>query len=144
VLSIYGGRLKNSDIVVEKRLRAKRPVVCLEGDIRQVLNNLVDNALDAMPGGGHLFIRSREGTDWQSDAQGLILTGADTGGGIAPETLAKVFDPFFTTKGIGGTGLGLWISAEIIARHRGRIRIRSRQGRKSGTVVSLFLPFEMA
>ncbi|AXC14268.1 Signal transduction histidine kinase [Acidisarcina polymorpha] len=145
VLSIYEGRLRNLRIGVEHRHREKQPVTCLEGEIRQVLNNLVGNAVDAMPNGGRLLVRSREGVDWLSGRRGLFLTVADTGMGMSAKTRGRIFDAFFTTKGIGGTGLGLWISAEIVARHQGRIRIRSREEEPHrGTVASIFLPFEAA
>jgi signal transduction histidine kinase len=73
-----------------------------------------------------------------------VLTVADTGSGIDAETRARMFEPFFSTKGFAGTGLGLWISAEIVQRHQGRLRVRSsqREGHR-GTVISLFLPAEM-
>jgi PAS domain S-box-containing protein len=148
VLSLFEGRLKNSAIQVEKRKRAESPVACFEGDIRQVLNNLVGNAIDAMSfstrsTGGRLLLRSREGTDWRTGRRGLVLTVADTGPGMSPETQAHAFDAFFTTKGINGTGLGLWISSEIIARHEGRLLLRSSQSSAHhGTVFSLFLPFQ--
>jgi signal transduction histidine kinase len=67
---MYEGTLKNSNIRVEKRKRAIEALVCFEGDIRQVLNNVVGNAIDAMPGGGRLFVRSRKGTDWRSGREG--------------------------------------------------------------------------
>ena len=144
VLSIYEGRLKNSNIEVEKRKRADKPVVCFEGDIRQVLSNLVGNAIDAMPGGGRLLVRSRQGIDWATGRPGFVLTIADTGSGIDAQTQARIFEAFFSTKGFGGTGLGLWISAEIMDRHQGRLRVRSsqREGHR-GTVVALFLPAQM-
>jgi PAS domain S-box-containing protein len=141
VLSMYQGRLRNSGIVVEKRKRAGQPLVGYEGDLRQVLNNLIGNAIDAMPSGGRLLVRSRNAVDWQSGQAGIALTVADTGFGIASEQMAKIFEAFFTTKGIGGTGLGLWISREIINRHRGHLRIRSSQRSGSkGTVATIFLP----
>jgi signal transduction histidine kinase len=142
-LSIYQGRLINSNIRVSKRSRASRSVLCFEGEIRQVLNNLVGNAIDAMAGsGGDLFLRAREGTDWTSGAAGIVFTVADTGSGMTPETMTKIFEPFFTTKGLSGTGLGLWVSDDIVERHRGRLRAKStvKQG-SSGTVFTLFLPF---
>lgn len=142
-LSVYEGRLLNAGIVVEKRKRADEPVECFEGDIRQVLSSLVTNAIDAMPGGGRLLVRSREGTDWRTGRQGLVLTIADTGTGIDKATQRHIYEAFFTTKGIGGSGLGLWISAEIMQRHQGRILIRSSQNTShQGTVVTLFLPFQ--
>lgn len=145
VLSMYAGRLRNSGIVVEKRERADRPLVVFEGDIRQVLNNVIGNAIDAMPNGGRLIVQSRNACDWKSGENGIALTVADTGTGIAPQEMEKIFEAFFTTKGIGGTGLGLWISREILDRHRGSIRIKSSQRKDHcGTVATIFLPFQMA
>ena len=70
---------------------------------------------------------------------------ADTGSGTAAPVLKRIFEPFFTTKGINGTGLGLWISQDIVTRHAGVLRARSSQRpSSSGTVFSLFLPFEAA
>jgi signal transduction histidine kinase len=143
VIDMYRARLKTAQIEVHKRRRAERPLECLEGDVRQVLNNVIGNAIDAMPNGGCLFLRSREADDPKSGRRGLCLTVADTGCGMAREIKENVFKPFFTTKGVNGSGLGLWISAEITQRHNGTIRIRSRQsGQHHGTVVTLFLPYE--
>jgi signal transduction histidine kinase len=141
-LNLYESRLKNSGIVVEKRKRANEPVACFEGDVRQVLSNVVTNAIDAMPLGGRLLVRSREATEWSTGRKGLALTIADTGSGMDHDTQCRMYEAFFTTKGIGGNGLGLWISADIMNRHQGTIRIRSSQEPASGTVVTLFLPFE--
>ena len=144
VISIYQGRIVNSRIRVESRKRATKPVLCFTGEIRQVINNLVGNAIDAMhPEGGRLIFRSRDGMDWKTQRRGLVITVADTGPGMTPHTLEKAFKPFFTTKGIGGTGLGLWISQEIMRRHHGEIRLRSSQRPgHSGTVFAFFLPYE--
>lgn len=142
-LRLYQGRLVNSPVNVERRDRTRLAVTCFEGEIRQVLSNFIGNAIDAMntPGGSRLLIRSREGTDWTTGRRGIILTVADTGSGMSPETLSRIFEPFFTTKGDKGTGLGLWISQEIVDRHRGVLTVRSRQStHRSGTVFALFLP----
>jgi PAS domain S-box-containing protein len=145
-LSIYEGRLRNSNIEVEKRKRCTLPVVCYEGEIRQVLSNLVSNAIDAMPSGGRLILRSRQATNQRSGEQGMLVTIADTGMGMSEEARKRVFEAFFTTKGIGGSGLGLWISAEIVNRHNGSIHVRSRvptgDGAAHGTVIEMFLPFK--
>jgi PAS domain S-box-containing protein len=145
-LHILRSRIVNANITVEKRKLANRPVLCFDGEIRQVISNLIVNALDAMhPRGGRLVLRSREGHDAATQRPGLILTIADTGTGMSPETVSKAFEPFYTTKGIGGTGLGLWISKEIVERHHGHIRLRSSQHPShTGTVFTLFLPFEAA
>ncbi len=143
VLSIHQGRTVNSHVAIELRDRSTEPVLCFEGEIRQVLNNLVGNAVDAMhPSGGRLLLRSRNATDWQTGARGLRFTIADTGSGIPVAVQRRMFDAFFTTKGIGGTGLGLWVSREIVDRHHGLLRVRSSQrSGASGTVFTLFLPF---
>lgn len=141
-LLIFQGRIQNAGIYVSKRKRAKQPVLCLEGEIRQVMNNLIGNAIDAMKTGGTLTVRSAEGTDWRTGRRGLRLLVADTGTGISPSAMKKLFQAFYTTKGIGGTGLGLWVSHEIVERHKGRLLVRSStQEGRTGTVFTLFLPF---
>ncbi|HEY3626910.1 MAG TPA: ATP-binding protein [Terracidiphilus sp.] len=143
VMSIYEGRLRNAHVRVEKRFRTDQSVVCFQGDVRQVLNNLVANALEAMPLGGRLLIRSREGRTWKTGKRGLVLTIADNGAGIPDSAKKKIFDAFFTTKGTAGNGLGLWVCQEIVQRHRGALRVRSTQRpRRTGTVFTFFLPFE--
>jgi PAS domain S-box-containing protein len=143
VLDVYQSRLQNHSVTVELRERSTQSIVCMDSEIRQVLNNLVSNAIDAMNGkGGRLLVRSRETTDWRSGAKGVMITIADTGSGISPETMKNVYKAFYTTKGIGGTGLGLWISSEIVERHHGRLLVRSSQCEgRSGTVFELFLPY---
>lgn len=139
------GRILNGQIHVERRFRAKAALNCFEGEIRQVLNNLIGNAIDAMRGmgGGRLMVRSREGTHWQTGRKGLMLTVADTGHGIDRRHLEKIFEPFFSTKDIGGTGLGLWVSQEIVRRHLGLLRVySSRRKGRTCTVFLLFLPFD--
>ncbi len=143
-LPLYQGRIANARVKVERRDRARRPVTCLDGEIRQVLSNLIGNAIDAMSGTERrLFIRSRESTDWRTGRRGVTLTVADTGSGISADAISHIFEPFFTTKGSKGTGLGLWISREIVNRHQGSLQVKSRQAAHgSGTVFTLFLPIE--
>ena len=144
VLSLYQGRIVNSNIQVEQRHRQNAAVRCFEGEIRQVLSNLIGNALDAMQqSGGRLILRSRSGTDQRTGRRGIIITVADTGPGMPRAVLNQIFEPFFTTKGSLGTGLGLWISREIIDRHAGRLTLRTSNRKQcAGTVVMLFLPFD--
>ncbi len=141
-LALYQGRFVNSEIHVERRDRGDLAITCFEGEIRQVVSNLVANAIDAIGiQGSRLLARSRESTDWKTGRKGVVITIADTGPGMSPETLSKIFEAFFTTKGNNGTGLGLWISQEIVGRHGGSIKVRSSQcSNASGTVFSLFLP----
>jgi signal transduction histidine kinase len=141
-LPLYQGRFANAKISVERRDRTDIAVSCFDGEIRQVLSNLVANAIDAMGAtGGRLLVRSRESTHWNTGRRGMVITVADTGSGMSADTLSKIFEPFFTTKGINGTGLGLWISHEIVSRHRGVLIARTtRSAASSGTVFTLFLP----
>jgi len=146
ILAMHHARLRQSRIEVRKEIKPTPEVYCHEGEIRQVINNLVGNAIDAMPvEGGRLILKGRPATDWSTGRPGVCVTVADTGTGMSAETMAKIFDPFFTTKGLEGTGLGLWVSQGIIDRHRGRLHLRSHTGSKeSGTVFRIFLPLESA
>jgi len=145
VLNLYLGRLANSGIVVDARYDTATPILCLENDIRQVLNNLIANAIDAMRKGGRLMARAHDAHSYSAKypqgRKGVRIVIADTGHGMSQAVLARVFEPFYTTKALNGTGLGLWISSGIIARHDGTIRIRSSEHpHRHGTVFSLFLP----
>jgi two-component system NtrC family sensor kinase len=110
------------------------PQVAADGaQLEQVLINLVNNALDAMPTGGTLIFATRSGPP------GVSLAVADTGSGIPAEHLPRLFDPFFTTKEVGqGTGLGLAISYGIVQEHGGAIEVESEPGR--GSRFTLCLP----
>ena len=141
VLALHEGRIRNAAVILDRRDRATLPVECFEGEIRQVISNLVANAVDATLPGGRLLLRSRNAVDLATNRHGIRLTIADTGTGMDPATLARVFEAFFTTKGIGGTGLGLWVTTEILSRHHSRLHIRtSTASTHHGTVFSLFLP----
>jgi PAS domain S-box-containing protein len=142
VLALHQGRLRNARVKVETSFRAHQPIICLEGEIRQVLGNLIVNAIDAMQvTGGRLLIHTREITDVNTGRKTHRLTIADTGPGIPEEVRNKIFEPFFTTKGAAGNGLGLWVSLEIVKRHQGRLKARSAyNGPCTGTVFTLHLP----
>jgi PAS domain S-box-containing protein len=106
-------------------------------ELNEVITNLVLNAIDAMPKGGTLRIRTRLG-----DHRHAVITVADTGMGMSEEVRKKVFDPFFTTKGEEGTGLGLSVSHSIVERHGGDLKVDSRPG--EGTTFTITLPIGMS
>ena len=146
VLTLYQGRLANSGIRVDATYSTQTAILCFENDIRQVLNNLIANAIDAMrQSGGRLIVRAHDAT-LRSPAspqqrQGIRITIADTGTGMSPTVQSHLFEPFYTTKSLNGTGLGLWISAGIVDRHQGRLTFRtSEHPSHHGTIFSLFLP----
>jgi PAS domain S-box-containing protein len=142
VLELYSPKIRESQVALEFQ-REACSVVAFPGELRQVFSNLVVNAVDAMPKGGILRIRVREGFDPRSHRRGARLMVSDSGVGIPRDQLTRLFEPFFTTKGEKGTGLGLWVSRDIINKHDGTIRIRtSSTVGKSGTCFSLFLPSE--
>jgi len=104
-------------------------------ELREVLINLVHNAVDAMPEGGRIRLSASRVDDR------VVLRVQDTGCGIPADILGRVFDPYFTTKGERGTGLGLSVSQSIVRRHGGEMRVTSRtSGPDRGTTFELDLP----
>ncbi len=109
--------------------------------IQEAFNNLIDNAIDAMPNGGHLTVSAwpQHGPGTLDHEPGICIEIRDTGTGIPSELLESVFQPFFTTKGIGeGTGLGLAIASEIVQQHNGKLTVQSDAG--NGTNFLMWLP----
>ncbi|HUD13265.1 MAG TPA: ATP-binding protein [Terracidiphilus sp.] len=146
VLSLYQGRLNTLNINVERDYDPAMDLFCFSGEVRQVFANLVGNASEATMAGGRLLVRARRSRNWKEPEQtGVRFAVADTGMGMEPEVRERVFEAFFTTKEVTGTGLGLWVSHEIILKHRGLVHLRSRTaqpGRNSGTVFEIFIPDE--
>lgn len=98
-LPLFQGRFNNAQISVSRRDRTSRPVTCLDGEIRQVLSNLVGNAVDAMRStGGRLLLRSRAATHWKTGRSGVLITVADSGSGMSSRTLSRIFEPFSPPK----------------------------------------------
>jgi PAS domain S-box-containing protein len=140
VLALHRGRFANMRITIVRQYRTNMPLLCFEGELRQVFTNLVGNALDAMAGEGTLMLRTALSKDWKTGKPGIRVSVADTGPGISAATLSRIFEPFFSTKGNRGTGLGLWVSREIVLKHKGDIKARSRSGK--GTVFSILFPLD--
>ena len=138
VVELTSGRWKDqaqargAAIRVATDLADVPPVLASPSEIREVFTNLVLNASDAMPSGGTITLRTRA-----SDGRVRVEV-SDDGVGIPPEHLEKIFTPFFSTKGSRGTGLGLSVSAGILQRHEGSIRVESVPGR--GTTFTVDLP----
>ncbi|MHB1935393.1 MAG: PAS domain-containing protein [Acidobacteriaceae bacterium] len=143
VVDLYQGKLLNANIQVYSKYASAKRILCFENDIRQVLNNLIANAVDAMRRGGRLMLRTCDATDWKTGRTGVRITVADNGHGMSAEVKKRIFEPFYTTKEAHGTGLGLWITRGIVSRHHGSLALKSSQkpGR-NGTVFTLFLPDE--
>ena len=144
VLAFFKPRFTAANVDVRREYEATQPLTCYSGEIRQSLTNIIGNSLDAMPNGGRLRARLRSSRDWTTRQRaGVRITIGDTGTGISPENQSRIFEPFFTTKGMSGTGLGMWITRDLILKHGGTLSVRSSASKPaSGTVMSIFLPYE--
>ena len=122
----------NIQISLDLQIRSKAKVMGDESELREVLVNMVLNAVDAMPAGGQLTLAAEDVED------SVVISVGDTGTGMAPDVTSRIFDPFFTTKGKAGMGLGLAVSFGIIRRHEGSVEVESEVG--AGTKFKISLP----
>lgn len=140
VLQIYHKKFETRQLKIDQEYRSRVSIQGIEGEIRQVLSNVITNAADAVPVGGKLRVRTSNAVMRNGEPALRILV-ADNGRGISPEHRGHIFEPFYTTKAKIGTGLGLWVVREIIEKHGGRVSFRSRTSEGiSGTVFSILLP----
>jgi two-component system, sporulation sensor kinase C len=141
-LGLFKEKFRTARVEVELETEDAPELVCFAGELRQVFVNLIANGVESMGSGGQITIRVRPGTDWQTGDRGVRITIADTGSGISLETRKRMYDAFYTTKGSGGSGLGLWVTARIVRKHRGHIHVRSRGGAQcGGTAFTLVFPY---
>jgi two-component system nitrogen regulation sensor histidine kinase NtrY len=130
VVALYGARANN--VRLDTVLAPGLPMAAMDRDLMgRALGNLVANALEAMPDGGTLTVRTR------ADGEGVALEVSDTGPGLTEDQRTRLFTPYYTTKK-GGTGLGLAIVQGIVSDHGGRIQVESAPG--AGTTFTLILP----
>ncbi|MCE5246743.1 hypothetical protein LLG88_07465 [bacterium] len=149
-LGFLESRAALQGVQVARALDPSSPTCVADADqLRQALVNLIVNALQEMPAGGRLELRTFSvaevpadaigAADWPAGAPGIGFSVADTGAGMAPEVLRQIFNPFFTTKDVGqGTGLGLSVVHGIVAAHRGAVRVESAPGQ--GARFEVLLP----
>jgi signal transduction histidine kinase len=144
-LIIYQSRFTSAGIAVERDFRENSPIFAKAGELRHLVLNLIGNALEAIKRDGTLKIRVSNTRELRNGARhGVRLTIADNGSGIHPELRTKIFEPFVSTKGDTRSGLGLWMSSEIVRRHGGTIQVKSRVPPPfGGTVFSVFLPLHL-
>ncbi|GGH01429.1 sensor histidine kinase [Silvibacterium dinghuense] len=145
VLTLYGRKIADKQLQVEREFETAETVKVLPGEMRQVFSNLIANSIEATAPGGRLRLRLRSARNWADQGvQGLRISVADTGSGMPAEVRSRIGEPFFTTKGAQGTGLGLWVSRSILHRYGGGLQLRSSvSGAHHGTVFSVFLPTNM-
>jgi PAS domain S-box-containing protein len=142
VLALFRTKLIAAGVAVDVRTEREAEVLCMPNEAQQIFANLLSNAIDAMPQGGRIVIRLRSSIDWRDGkTPGMRVTFCDSGVGMDRSTMQRIFEPFFTTKTDTGTGLGMWVVAQLVERHQGQVRVWSCQDSKAkGTVFTVFLP----
>lgn len=142
VLALYESSSSAKRVRLVFDARPTQPIHGFPGQLSQVFGNLVRNATEAAPPNSDVIVRVR--TIHRHGRPGTRITIHDRGVGIPQVVREKMFDPFFTTKDLKGSGLGLWVSKGLIAKHNGVIRFRSsdREGR-NGTTFEVFLPADV-
>jgi signal transduction histidine kinase len=138
VLAIFAGRLRSRGIAISTRFTTSGEMNAVPGEIRQVVANLIGNAIEAMDRGGKLCLHLHDSFLKSGPAYRLSIS--DTGPGIPPAVRTRMFEPFFTTKAETGTGLGLYVVNEIIAGYGGILQLRTATGEPHGTTFSVVLP----
>ena len=145
VLVLYGRRITDKSLRIVRQYESSETVTAFPGEMRQVLSNLIANAIEASEKNGRVVLRIRDARK-SSDrgVRGLRFSVADNGSGISPEARKRLGEPFFTTKGHAGTGLGLWVTRSILSRYGGSLQVHSSTSEeRHGTVFSMFLPTNM-
>ena len=141
VLRIYSNKFRTKNITVERDLQDCPTIHGLSGELNQAIGNLISNAADAVPSGGTIHVKLSCLDD--AETRAVMISIQDNGSGITPENKGHIFEPFFTTKKDVGTGLGLWVTKEIVERHGGSIQVHSDNCPSSpGTVFNILLPVE--
>jgi signal transduction histidine kinase len=145
VLTLYARRTADKDLRIIRQYESSQTLTVFPGEMRQVLSNLIANAIEASALDGQIMIRIRHAHKWSDPGvRGLRLSVADNGSGISPEVRKRLGEAFFTTKGHAGTGLGLWVTRSILSRYGGSLQVRSSiSEERHGTVFSVFLPTNM-
>ena len=145
VLILYGRKIADKDLQVVRQYESSDKVTVFPGEMRQVLSNLIANAIEATDAKGTLTFRIRSARNWSDQGvRGIRLSISDSGAGMPASVRKRLGEPFFTTKGNQGTGLGLWVTRSILNRYGGSLQLRSSvDPKRHGTVFSMFLPTNM-
>jgi PAS domain S-box-containing protein len=138
VIALYSNKLQSKDIRVERHFGECPPVLASSGEIKQVISNLIANAADAVDNKGTITVTLRCTEDSGPDNLHILIE--DDGPGILPQHRQQIFEPFFTTKQEVGTGLGLWLSKQIVERYGGSIQLIPRSRGVTGAAFSILLP----
>jgi len=140
-VDLLRGKIRVKRAAIERQYDGDLRVTAVPGELRQVFANLLTNSLDALDDSGTIKLRVSTSRYVNSGRTYVRVTVADNGKGIDATTLPRIFEPLFTTKESTGSGLGLWVSKQIIDKHHGSIRVRSQaSGERRGTAFSIVIP----
>jgi C4-dicarboxylate-specific signal transduction histidine kinase len=140
-VEVLQGKIKATHTHIEKQYDDSFHVQAIPGELRQVFANLLVNSMEAGVDGGGIVLRIAQSTCLTNHQPRIKITVADRGQGIESNNMPRIFEPLFTTKVSTGTGLGLWVARQIVEKHGGIIRVRSRsKGDNRGTVFQVYLP----
>jgi len=140
VIDLLQAKIISTQVTVQKECDDLLEITASFGELRQVISNLMLNSLDALGEGGRVTLRASISQDPLNGSARIRITLADSGQGIDATVLPRIFEPFFTTKGSIGNGLGLWVCKQIIEKHSGTIKVRSRISAGHGSTFSMVLP----
>jgi PAS domain S-box-containing protein len=144
-VDLMKSKIRSKQALIGKEWDGKVEVIAVAGELRQVFSNLLANSLDAIDQGGAIKMRVSTGREFKDGHRLVRIAIADNGRGIDPRFRERVFEPFFTTKGSVGTGLGLWVTKQIVEKHGGTVMMRSStDGAHRGTVFQVVLPADPA
>ena len=141
VIELLQAKRVSTRAVIKTNCDVNLLMTALQGEVRQVLSNLLMNSLDAVGADGKVTLRASLSPGLKDGRRAIRFTVADNGVGMNAVTLSQIFTPFFTTKGSVGNGLGLWVSKQLVEKHGGCIQVRSRtDAPRQGTTFSFLLP----
>jgi len=140
VVFLLKNRVQSKQLEIDRQALAPVEVHAVKGEVRQIISNLLSNAIDASPAGGMIIISSALGEN-----ETVEISVKDFGTGIPAAHLARIFQPFFSTKSDVGTGLGLWVTNNLVRKNHGTIQVRSSTKRgESGTIFTFSIPAAVA
>jgi signal transduction histidine kinase len=141
VVNLLQAKIRSNSAHIDRQCDPSLHILGVAGELRQILANLLANSLDAIDPGGRIVLRASVSIDPINASHRVRISIADAGCGMVPATTRRMFEPFFTTKGTVGTGLGLWVSRQLVEKNIGSIKVRSNpHGPHQGTTFSILLP----
>lgn len=141
VVDLLKSRIQSRKAIVDQQCEPNLEMTAMQGEVRQVISNLLLNSLDSIDSAGRVVLRASISTSSTDRSRRVRITISDNGQGVSESVLPQMFEPFFTTKGSIGNGLGLWVSKQIVDKHGGFIQVRTATvGTQRGTTFSVVLP----